>query len=917
MENTDSNAESSWFSQKESSYQSKVEFEAVNPPSWVTSKNVGSSSTNEDEDDQSDQNKRKTNTRLTKSMGKEIANEEGRIGGDYVPTKNPPFIKKRQDIYQTLSQKKNEELSSNHEIYPREKIEITLPNGSNVEGISWETTPLSIALGISKGLADNVVVAKVFYTRRVGNTIAVADSSGLDDADKGDGEGAQAAPEKGKGSQKIEGILWDLTRPLEGDCRLFLLKFEDPEAKAVFWHSSAHVLGECLECEFGCHLTVGPPVQQGFYYDSYMGKHTLDKAQEQEIDAKAKQICKEKQVFERIVLSKEEALLMFADNPYKVSIIKNKIKDGSFTTAYRCGPLIDLCMGPHIPDTGRIKSFMIERINSSYWLGKEGNDSLQRVYGISFPDKKLMDAYLEWKKKAIENDHRNRGSQQQLFFFDKLSPGSAFFEPHGARIYNALSEFIRKEYRKRGYQEVITPNMFNVDLWKISGHWKHYQENMFSFTDGEQLVNEKGDAERQIFALKPMNCPGHCLMFKHRSRSFRELPLRLADFGVLHRNEKSGTLTGLTRVRRFQQDDAHIFCRKDQIKQEVLGALRFMHFVYHDVFGMTYRLDRSTRPEKACGLETPEGVALWDLAEDQLREVLDEFVGPDNWRDNPGDGAFYGPKIDIKVYDVMGRQHQCATVQLDFQLPINFGLSYVTGSNTGDQSAADDADDAAAPSASAPSIDEQTSSASSNVLKPGYERPVMIHRAMLGSIERNMAILIEHYGGKYPFWLSPRQAIVVPLHNSQNAYAQKVASMLGEYYVDVEDSTKTYKKKIAAASVVGYNFILVVGRSEEESESVSIRGRSEVQHGVYSVETVRSWFKYLCDEKVSDEKIPKDATAPINRSAMLSQNSGNQNSYVIGSQVFQTKSKLLAGKRFGSLEEYSSYMNSLSKGGSN
>lgn len=895
-----SQIEASWFSQKESTIKSSSEYDEICPPSWASSADAVLVQ-------QLESHKRKHNTRLTKSKGKEIANEEGRIGGEYVQQKNPSFIKRRLEIYEKLYQAKLNDLATNQALYPREKIQITLPDGSAKEGISYETTPMQIALSIAKGLADNTVVAKVFYTRRVGNAIAVADSSGLDDADKGDGEGsqaAQAAVDKAKGAQKIEGILWDLNRPLEGDCKLFLLKFEDPEAMAVFWHSSAHVLGECLECELGCHLTVGPPVQQGFYYDSYMGKRTIDKSQEQELEAKAKQVCKEKQVFERIVLSKEEALEMFADNPFKVSIIKNKIKDGSYTTAYRCGPLIDLCMGPHVPDTSRIKEFMITKINASYWLGKEGNDSLQRVYGISFPDSKQMKAYKQWKENAIENDHRNRGKQQHLFFFDKLSPGSAFFEPHGARIYNCLTEFIRKEYRKRGYQEVITPNMFNIDLWKISGHWMHYKENMFSFTDGEELLNDKGEMEGQMFALKPMNCPGHCLMFKHRSRSFRELPLRLADFGVLHRNEKSGTLTGLTRVRRFQQDDAHIFCRKDQIKQEVLGALQFMHYVYHDVFGMTYKLERSTRPEKACGLETPEGVALWDLAEEQLKEVLDEFVGKDNWRDNPGDGAFYGPKIDIKVFDVMGRQHQCATVQLDFQLPINFGLSYVSGAAAAGQGDDDDEKVGAV-------VEEEIvplSSTASRTLKPGYERPVMVHRAMLGSLERNMAILIEHFSGKYPFWLSPRQAIVTPLHHDFNDYAHKVASMLGEFYVDVEDSSKTYKKKIRDAATMGYNFILVVGKTEQDTLSVSIRGRAEVQHGVHSVEVVRKWFQYLCDEKVSDDHIPKDASAPLSRRGPLSLEA---NSYKVGNDVFKTKNKALMGKKFDTLEAYAAFMKTL------
>lgn len=320
--------------------------------------------------------------------------------------------------------------------------------------------------------------------------------------------------------------------------------------------------------------------------------------------------------------------------------------------------------------------------------------------------------------------------------------------PHGARIYNKLIEWIRSEYWKRGYTEVITPNVFNLNLWEISGHAQHYRENMFIF-----------DVEGQEWGMKPMNCPGHCLMFAHRLRSYRELPLRLADFGVLHRNEVSGALTGLTRVRRFQQDDAHIFCRQDQIKEEVLGALDFMRHVYTTI-GMSYKLELSTRPAKALG-ET----ALWDLAESQLAEALNEFVGENNWRVNPGDGAFYGPKIDIKVFDALERIHQCATIQLDFQLPIRFDLQYKTNAEANELS---------------------------------FQRPVMVHRAMLGSVERMAAILTEHWGGKWPFWLSPRQAIIIPIDLKFIDYSLQVQKDIhnAKFYVDIDDSTRTLNKKV-------------------------------------------------------------------------------------------------------------------------
>ena len=433
-------------------------------------------------------------------------------------------------------------------------------------------------------------------------------------------------------------------------------------------------------------------------------------------------------------------------------------------------------MGPHLPHTGKIKAFACIKQSSTNWLGVVTNDPLQRVYGVSFPEKAQLKQYLELQEKAKQRDHRVVGSKQELFFFHNLSPGSAFWLPHGARIYNKLMDFIRGQYWKRGYEEVISPNTYNLELWHTSGHAAHYRDAMFIF-----------EVEEQEWGMKPMNCPGHCLLFGHRLRSYRELPLRMADFGVLHRNELSGALTGLTRVRRFQQDDAHIFCRVDQIKAEILGALDFMRFVY-GVLGMTYKLELSTRPLKALG-----EIEVWDRAEAQLAEALDEFVGAGNWRVNPGDGAFYGPKIDIKVFDALERVHQCATVQLDFQLPIRFDLEY----------------------------------RSADTDKDTFQRPVMIHRAMLGSVERMSAILMEHWGGKWPLWLSPRQVCIVPVDPKYAEYGQKVQQMIHEagFFVDLDDSNNTLNKKVREAQVSQYNFILVVGEKEMMTESVAVRAR--------------------------------------------------------------------------------------------
>ena len=479
-------------------------------------------------------------------------------------------------------------------------------------------------------------------------------------------------------------------------------------------------------------------------------------------------------------------------------------------------------------------------------LGQTENDLLQRVYGISFPDKDQLKKWLAFQEQAKEKDHRRVGTQQELFFFHGLSPGSGFFLTHGARIYHKLIEFIRKQYWIRGYTEVISPNIFNLDLWHTSGHAEHYKKNMFVF-----------DIEGSEFAMKPMNCPGHCLIFGQRVRSHRELPIRMAEFGVLHRNEISGALAGLTRVRRFVQDDSHIFCTEEQVKREVLDCLDFMKFVY-GVLGMTYRLELSTRPEKALG-----DPALWEVAEAQLTAALNEFAGgPEGWRLNPGDGAFYGPKIDIKVFDALERPHQCATIQLDFQLPIRFKLKYqggqsghhgdgggeggrATPSPTPPVMEMPSAEEAAAAAAASDAEAEGGKKGGEDELDPGYHRPIIVHRAMLGSVERMVAVLTEHFGGKWPFWLSPRQAIVVPVGQNHIPYAQTVRAALHEagFFVDVNDSTKTLNKKIREGQLAQYNFILVVGSAEEEGGTVNIRTRDNKVHGTKSVAETVEMFK--------------------------------------------------------------------------
>ncbi|KAI5743826.1 hypothetical protein M8J77_022616 [Diaphorina citri] len=664
----------------------------------------------------------------------------------------PSYIQERITLWDKLKKQYDEEIAAK----APEEIQVTLPDGKIVPAKSWRTTPYDVAAGISKGLADSTIIAKV------------------------------------------NGVLWDLDRPLETNCKLELLnKFDNEEASSVFWHSTAHVLGEAMERVYGGCLCYGPPIENGFYYDMYLDGEaqmvsTLDFPV---MEGLMKDIVKEKQPFERLEMKKEDLIEMFKYNPFKLRILKEKVNTPT-TTAYRCGPLIDLCRGPHVRHTGKIKAFKVTKNSSTYWEGKADAESLQRVYGISFPDNKQLKEWEKLQEEAAKRDHRKIGREQELFFFHELSPGSCFFQPKGAFIYNTLVEFIRSEYRKRGFQEVVSPNVYNVKLWQTSGHWAHYSENMFSF-----------DVENETYALKPMNCPGHCLIFDHRVRSWRELPLRMADFGVLHRNELSGALTGLTRVRRFQQDDAHIFCTVEQIGDEIVGALDFLRNVY-SIFGFTFNLRLSTRPEKYLG-----ELEVWNKAEKQLEASLNSFGEP--WTENPGDGAFYGPKIDITITDALKRPHQCATIQLDFQLPIRFNLAYVNE-------------------------------------KGEKNRPVMIHRAILGSVERMVAILTESYAGKWPFWISPRQGIVIPVAEPFNEYADQVKNKIfaAGFMCDADlDSSDTLNKKIRNAQISQYNFIMVVGEKEKSSNTVNVRTRDNIVHGEFSVDDVITRFGKLKENR--------------------------------------------------------------------
>ncbi|OBT64172.1 threonyl-tRNA synthetase [Pseudogymnoascus sp. 23342-1-I1] len=698
--------------------------------------------------------------------------DDGGASGPLELSPEPDFISHRIKIFEKLKAEYEIELAAK----PREPITITMKDGSIKEGTSWETTPSEIAKAISNSLLKRTVIARL----------------------------------NGDNNQ-----LWDLERPLEESCSLELLPFEDEEGRKVFWHSSAHILGEASERRFGCNLCFGPPIDDGFYYEMALPEGAaVQQSDWKPIETLFSKIVKEKQQFERLVISKEDLLEMFKGNPYKQHVIKEKVTEPK-TTVYRNGPLIDLCRGPHVPNTGRIETFAIMKNSASYFLGDPKRDSLQRIYGVSFPDKKMMAEHKKFLEEAAKRDHRKIGREQELFFFHEMSPGSAMWLPHGARIYNTIQAFLRDELWKRGYEEVITPNMFNSELWKTSGHWQNYKDDMFTF-----------DVEKEQFGLKPMNCPGHCLLFSHRERSHRELPWRVADFGVLHRNEASGALTGLTRVRRFQQDDAHIFCREDQIVAEIEGIFDFLRTMY-GLLGFTFKMKLSTRnPEKFMG-----ELAEWDRAEASLKAALDNFAaspGGTPWEYNHGDGAFYGPKIDIKISDSMRRDWQCATIQLDFQLPKNFGLEYMT--SEGAIKPKDDASKGENLTATADTAEKDMSKKDkAKALTPGCARPVMIHRAMAGSIERFIAVLIEHFGGKWPFWLSPRQILIIPVGVGFYEYAKEVQETFHKlkFFVDVDLSGNTLQKKIRTGQLAQYNFIFVVGDQEMKNGEVNIRNRDD------------------------------------------------------------------------------------------
>ncbi|KAI8821386.1 uncharacterized protein EV422DRAFT_567127 [Fimicolochytrium jonesii] len=558
---------------------------------------------------------------------------------------------------------------------------------------------------------------------------------------------------------------------------------------------------------------------------------TQDDMKDLEGDMKA--FGKKKSRFTRLVVPRTVAERLFQTNPFKLYFL-SRIPEEAPVTLYRCGDFIDLCRGPHVPHTGYLRANKLLRTAGAQWeTGHAGaHQPLSRVYGIAFPNADDLKHWQHVQEEAAKRDHRLIGKQQGLFIMNPMSPGSPFMLPHGTRIMQRLMDFLRAEYRRYGYQEVITPLLFNKELWVTSGHWENYKEDMFVVNGGSHDghggccgSDKADDAESETHGLKPMNCPGHCLLYASSAKSYRDLPVRLAEFSPVHRNEASGALTGLTRVRKFHQDDAHIFCRPAQIGSEISATLSFIHRVYSIFQFPSYHLTLATRPtENFMGTKEQ-----WDSAEAQLRTALSN-TGRE-WTVKEGDGAFYGPKIDIMVKDALGRAHQTATIQLDFQLPQRFQLKY-------------QAEDG------------------------GFETPVIVHRAILGSVERMMAVLIEHYAGKWPFWLSPRQAMVVPVGMDFVDYARKVAAELSGkglppppasgqdidangkhptacWHVDVDETDHLLSKRIREAQTAQYNFMLVVGAKERDLGKVTVRQRDGKDLGMMDLHQVRELFTRL------------------------------------------------------------------------
>ena len=590
---------------------------------------------------------------------------------------------------------------------------------------------------------------------------------------------------------RVDGTLVDLSRPLTADARLEILTARDPQALEVLRHSTAHATAQAVQELFpGTKIGQGPVIDGGFYYD-FDRDEPFSETDLEALEARIAEIIARDLPIERIEMTRDRAIEYFEKEaePYKLYFARTK--GGEQVSIYRQGPWDDFCRGPHVPSTGRLAAFKLLSVAGAYWLGNEKNKMLQRIYGTAFFSKAELDEHLALLAEARQRDHRKLGRELDLFSFHAEAPASPFFHPKGASLYNALIAHVRDEYVRRGYDEVITPQIFDTSLWKRSGHYEHYVDHMyFTEVDGRE------------FAVKPMNCPSHCLLYSEGRHSYRELPIRLADFGRLHRYELSGATAGLTRVRTFSQDDAHIFCTPEQVADEVAGVASMILDTYA-LFEFDVKVVLSTRPEKRAGDD-----ALWEHAEQALRAALE--ARGDAYTVNEGDGAFYGPKIDFIVRDALRREHQLGTIQLDYVLPERFDLRYIDATDH-------------------------------------EQRPVMIHRAMLGSFERFLGILIEHTGGAFPFWLAPEQVRVLSITERSAAFADEVVARLRPAGLRAKADLRNEKigAKIREAQLDKVPVMLVVGDREAETGQVAVRLRRKGDQGAEPLDSfvkrAREW----------------------------------------------------------------------------
>nr|WP_291957635.1 threonine--tRNA ligase [Mahella sp.] len=595
----------------------------------------------------------------------------------------------------------------------------------------------------------------------------------------------------------VNGQVMDLNMPIYEDADLALLTFDDEGGKKAYWHTTSHIMAQAVLRLFPeAKLAIGPAIDNGFYYD-----FDIDKPFTPEdlisIEEEMRKIIKEDLLLERFELPRDQAIKFMRERnqPYKVELIE-ALPENAVISFYKQGEFVDLCAGPHIPSTGKVKAVKLLSVAGAYWRGDEHNKMLQRIYGISFPKKSMLDEYLARIEEAKQRDHRKLGQELDLFSLHEEGPGFPFFHPKGMIIRNMLEDFWRKEHRKHGYEEIKTPIILNKELWVQSGHWDHYKDNMY-FTK----------IDDQDYAIKPMNCPGSMIIYKRTMHSYKELPIRLCELGLVHRHEKSGVLHGLMRVRCFTQDDAHIFMLPSQVTDEIIGVIDLIDYFYN-LFGFKYHVELSTRPEDSMGTDEQ-----WEMATEALKVAL-EKKGLD-YKVNEGDGAFYGPKIDFHLEDSIGRTWQCGTIQLDFQMPERFDLTYI-----GEDSE--------------------------------KHRPVMLHRVIFGSIERFIAILTEHYAGAFPTWLAPVQVKILPITDRSLEYARSLQMRLEELDIRTELDNRNEKigYKIRAAQIEKVPYMLVIGDKEVENAAVSVRSRTKGDMGNMSVDD----FENLIEAEIKSKK---------------------------------------------------------------